>query len=243
MPQPLSRVASKAPIHFGTPSFDDEPALAAKIMRVIHTGSLIEYQWALILIELLKADPTTGFAMYQALSGGEARRVALMAAAKARLCDEDFNLFSAISSTARSAAKQRNDFAHCLWGFSPDLPGRLLLVDPAHFAKLGVQAALKPRLHPTRRLRVDDSKLDRSLVQVYRESDIDRAINESENILFRLEATDIWLQSIGTDKPDVRTRYRLGQVPQVAQALQRLYRQNDQSTHPQEPQETPPEKS
>jgi hypothetical protein len=179
--------------------------------------------------------------MYQALSGAEARRAALMAAAEARLSPDEIDLFRAVASVARQTSKRCNEFAHHMWGHSPDLPDALLLVDPIHFIELGVSAAIMPRLYPEHRLNIDASKLDRSNVQVYRQSDIDESVESSEKTLLIIRGLDKWIQSIGTSEPNVRIQVQLEQVPQVAQALQRLSRRNGQSTLSQERQETPPE--
>jgi hypothetical protein len=228
-PQPLSKVSKSSRLRFGTGSLETHPELAAKVLRVIHLGSMIEYEWSTILVELLKADPRIGAAMYQALAGAEARRAALEGAAKARLDAKDFDLFLAVALTTRQAARQRNAFVHHAWGDSPDIPDALLLADFSHFINLGVKAALKPRIYTAHRWPIDLRQLDRTAVQVYTRVNIEEAVSVSETAVRRIRALDVWLQSVGTDEPNARIRAQLAQLPQVEQALQRLTTQNAQS--------------
>ena len=95
-PQPLSRVNPKALTTFGPECFNVYPELSRLVARVINTGSMIEARWSIILVNLAKADPHTGTAMYQAGASSEARRAALKAGAQVRLSKDDFLLFQAL---------------------------------------------------------------------------------------------------------------------------------------------------
>jgi hypothetical protein len=69
-------------------------------------------------------------AIYLELIGVRTRIVALDAAAKNTLSAEHYELFAAIISLTKSAAKQRDKLAHWKWELSDDLPDALLLTDP-----------------------------------------------------------------------------------------------------------------
>lgn len=226
-PQPLSKVRASGPVRFGTGVLSEQTDLAQKILKVINIGSLIELDWAIILSELLRSDPAVGVAMYQAISSAEARRAALLAAAKSRLTDQgDFGLFQAVVSTARHAARLRNSFAHHIWGDSDDIPDALLLAPPEEFVRLSVDAGARPRLHPGFRRSLDTKHIDRSNVYVYRRADLDEALEVAGGAITRVRALDVWLQSIDTPAPNLRVRAQLSQSPPVEQALQRLSRRS-----------------
>lgn len=129
-PQPLSKVNPKANFRFGNQTFQRYPALAVFVVQVVSLGAIAECKWSEILMHVLKKDHEIAMAMYQALSGGEARRAAVMGAAKKGLSDENFLLFQAVVKATTHARNLRNDFVHHVWGDSPELPGNLLLIEP-----------------------------------------------------------------------------------------------------------------
>lgn len=130
MPQPLSRVRPKADIHVSANAISSVPLCASHVVRVIATWAEIDSDLAIILSKLLKADVEIGTAMYQALSGGEARKAAFMAAAKVSLAEWQFILVKAVFDATRASRNQRNDFAHHIWGQTPSIPDALLLMPP-----------------------------------------------------------------------------------------------------------------
>src|ERR1700722_8180215 len=106
-PQPLFSVY-QGPIDALTYSFKitvprKNPNLGQIVLAIINQHSHTDYFWSMILIELLHADPVTGSAMYQSLVSADARRAALLAAAKARLTrKDDYMLFEAVMNAVAS---------------------------------------------------------------------------------------------------------------------------------------------
>ena len=84
-PQPLSKVRPKAIYRFGNGVFETHPDLSVIIIRVVNTGAMAEWRWGGMLVDLMSADVRTGMAMYEAHSGAESRRAALLAAAQSKL--------------------------------------------------------------------------------------------------------------------------------------------------------------
>ncbi|MBA3527122.1 MAG: hypothetical protein H0T82_09415 [Sphingomonas sp.] len=100
-------------------------------MRVIAVWAHIDGNFALILTNCLRTDIATGSAMYQSLTGGDAKRAALAAAANQALSPDDFSLFQAVQKAVKASRDRRNDFAHNIWAFSSDIGNALLLMEAA----------------------------------------------------------------------------------------------------------------
>ncbi len=85
-----------------------------------------------MLTHFLHADFRTVHEMLYALRSTDARRQVIQAAAEEALNEneEDLRLFNAVKKCTTASRAIRNDFAHKLWGVSPELPEALLLSSP-----------------------------------------------------------------------------------------------------------------
>jgi hypothetical protein len=196
-PQPLPAVRADASIMIENNTLADRPELAAKIMHVISLWSSIESAFATLLCYLLGADLEIGVGMYQSLISSEAKRAALDGAAKQALSPEDYTLFRAVVKVVKPSRERRNDFAHHLWGHSPQLPDAVLLVDPKfsfdmHTSMKRFEAALEERREKAIRTGDFTPRLEdiphfhpsRDNVMVYRPKDFDEEIREASKALW-----------------------------------------------------------
>jgi hypothetical protein len=222
-PQPLSKVYPKAFIRIAPAlALANREMLAPKVLSVIAWGAQDEWLWANILTMLLKGDPEAGMAMYEALSGSEARRAALLAAGKVRLPPDDFLMLQAVQRAIAPARRLRNKFAHHLWADSEHLPDALLLIPPEVMTKAGVSW-----------VKGSPDDLDYSRIQVWK----DRALSEAcatarkanESLHF-LKAGIEFTPDRGAITDGMRQRLLL--QPGVAQARQQLSPQNSQKVPP-----------
>src|SRR6266567_1686205 len=115
-PQRLSKVRPAAAIALGPGALPAGPNLAALVAQVIAFWSEVELQRGRYLGALLGGGRNAAVAMYLAITSAAARRDALAAASKAILSEGEYELFSRIMRLARAAEKERNVFAHGLWG-------------------------------------------------------------------------------------------------------------------------------
>lgn len=175
MPQPLSRVKSVDDIEFFPSSVRQHPEFASAIAYVIACGAFIDCTLASMLTLLLHAEPRVGTAMYMALSGAEARRSALSAAAKEALSPENFDGFQDVLAKTKAARERRNDFAHHLWGFSKQIPDGLLLISPHAFAARDVAVAEVNREIAATRTIKTPAPLNPKDIQVYRQTDFEES--------------------------------------------------------------------
>lgn len=128
MPQPLSRVRSNVSYEAGAAVIEKFPKLAIMILQCISAVAEADRSKGLILACMLGHDAHIGLRMYMALPSAIAKDAALLAAAEAYLPDEDLEVLKKIKKTTKAAFNERNAFAHCRWGYAPDLPGAALLI-------------------------------------------------------------------------------------------------------------------
>jgi hypothetical protein len=233
-PQPLSRVKPNAEIKWGPKVLQQYPDLCCIVMEAISLGSQIEYNWSVILVDLLRAEPRAGMAMYEALSGGEARRAALRAAARTVLPEDDYLLLQAVEIAIAPARKSRNDLAHHIWGTSDAVPNALLLIDPAGLRKFEVGVATTNlEMSAGRRAKIFP-EFDRASVQVWKKRDLEQMRKSTIDALSILGTLSGALNlSYPVPEIDAQTRQQLLKEPQVAQALQRLNKRKTPQAPPQ----------
>jgi hypothetical protein len=184
-PQRLSKVKPNAGLALGPGTFSMRPQLAALVAAVIAFSAEIELQRGRLLAALLGSpNHETALAMYLSLTSGAARRSALRAAAQTALTGVDLHLFEEITKASRATQKERNDFAHGLWGYSDDLPDSLLLVDSAYRLKdtLRINALFEQLSNGIIPQSVGDIRLDPSQIRVYREADLGRSVQNIERM-------------------------------------------------------------
>ena len=195
-------------------------------MSVIATWTQIDCRLAELLSSLLDTpDLRIAMAMYQSLTGGDARRAALEGAASEALRDDDLLLFRAVMKAIRPSSNRRNDYAHHLWGISEQIPDALLLADPKawvrHNTSIEVRLkALRDRARYAQILSEEVTEFDRRRVKVYGKkvlaADLADAEAASQHVLFLTVAL-----SSGYDGDDP-IRQMLLSEPAVRRALQEL---------------------
>jgi hypothetical protein len=102
MPQHLSRVKNITTREGGPGIILQRPELALLVTAVITSWSHAEANLGRFLAVCLRADSSAGVAMYLSLSGAEARRAALEAAATKSLDPEEIALFALIMKAVRA---------------------------------------------------------------------------------------------------------------------------------------------
>lgn len=126
MPQLLSRSRRVSNSTWGPIAMLMRPDEAATIARVIASWTQTEIRLARILSFLLKTERPVGLAMFMSVTGGEAQRAMLDAAAKTALDGQDYSLFAMTMKAIRPIRTRRNEYAHGVWGYAEELPNSLL---------------------------------------------------------------------------------------------------------------------
>jgi hypothetical protein len=173
MPNPLSRVLPGRPFFYLSHDalFDQKPELILDVMSVINTWSYCEAEAVALLSDFINAEFRTAYAMFNALTSSEARRAAVLAAAKVALSPTDLKLYEGVEAAVRPSRNTRNAFAHGLWGSLPRLRNSLLLVRSEDLTESHIAWAELA----TRRSQDDHPGLDYSKVQVYTAKELKKA--------------------------------------------------------------------
>ena len=135
-------------------------ALAVLAMEAIASWSNVEAFMLSFFVTLLGGE-TLASTVYLALDGSGPKMAAIRAAASAALgaTPERLSLFRALLDIAKTNQKARDKLAHWTWGYSPQLPDALLLVDPKAL-----------------------SLLDRKDILVYKDTDFEEIISANDRL-------------------------------------------------------------
>jgi hypothetical protein len=130
MPQPLSKVRSNANVSLHLEHSTNNAELAVLVTGIFARWAWIEHQLSILLLHILDAEAKPALAMLSELKTQKLQMSAMRAAAKAVLSPELFETFAAVMFAVDCVQNDRNRLAHWVWGTSPELPDRLLLVNP-----------------------------------------------------------------------------------------------------------------
>jgi hypothetical protein len=220
MPQPLSRLRSDvSSINWSPTAIRDRPTLTAHIMSVIAACSHLEAELGRLLSHFLGAEPGVGMAMYLALSGGEAKRSVLNAAASEALDGNPVDLvtFKLVEKATKPIRKRRNEFAHGIWGTCDELPDALLwhkANDTLLFERRIFETAKKQTVLPL----MDLYRSYYASVLVYRLDELEENANQALEAQW---AVIYFMDSLSSDR-NARTeaRKRLLELPMVAKLVE-----------------------
>ena len=242
MPQPLARVKKDARVIFGISEDAPTANLWKFVTCTVSMWAHIDSLYAHMLCGFLKADFATVAAMYSSISSGEARKAALLAAADSVNPDSQ-KLISACMAAMRASRNRRNDFAHHIWAYSPELPDSLILIDPA--ALVESDAELRQFMADGKFIpgitnvgkanRLEFPQIpspDRRRMMVYKEKEL-----ESEALL-SVQCLGIvreLLKATSRTQPDDQARAKLLSEPRILREYERLSLQNDQAAPPPPP--------
>jgi len=225
MPQPLSQVRPRTQIAVDALYVLNYPEFATQVMRVVAHWAHIDGNLASTLSLMMKADVATGAAMYTALNGADARKAALLAAAKEALPEHLYVVLRAVLKATAFSRSQRNEFVHHVWGVADQLPDALLLLHPNVVLAVNVSHRQRIEILPDGRGVIAPKDYDYSKIAVYRANDFQKAVedaSESEELfkgLYRLVKTQ--------GEEELRWLLR---VPRIQQALQPLILESSPAT-------------
>ena len=133
-PQPLSTKKDQAYSRWIVPqALAYRPQLAALVAQVIAIWSWIDAEYARLLAHFLKADHDVVLGMLSGIVSSEARRGAIIEAARTALSAQDRRLFEAVDKAINPSRKTRHAYAHGIWGYIEEWPDRLLWVHGKDF--------------------------------------------------------------------------------------------------------------
>jgi hypothetical protein len=172
--QPFLPSYSSADIFYGPGHIAEKPKIAEAVGRCIMTWSYVDWQMAILLAALMKANSEASVAIFLTLRNARAQREVLIAAASMTLSASDKEIFDAIMLLYGSLQSQRADIAHGVFGFtSNDEDDAMPWIETKNLSKDWVDRFHKPAVENL--LESHDEKLAQKRASfIYRVSDLKR---------------------------------------------------------------------
>ena len=144
-------------------------------------------------------------------------------------------LIEAVLTASKSSKSTRNDFAHNLWGTSPDVPDKLILIEPEAIIEqsAAVHAWAKHEVTNPKNIRMEGGSIrldfppmpvpDTSRMWVYSVKELEATASLAEHWVTVFNDMQ---RACSKHHPDDEAHQRLLNEPLVAQVLERLSRGN-----------------
>lgn len=194
------------------------PKLAVLVAEYITQWANLESMMAMSLAFILDSDKKAALAMYGTFDSRASQIRLLLAAAESKLELLHFRVLEAIHSVyIKPVMKERDRFAHWIWGYSPELTDALLLMEPSDKTTLHVAAASPP----------SPPQWDYSKIFVVREPDLTRAL---QRFYKAIEMYGRFTSTAWKDIPTPTMRAvwidKLSNEPRIREFLDRPHRGN-----------------
>ena len=181
-PNPFPRHLHSRSVTIGPESLSRRPDHALRIGYCLGIWPEVEYQTALMLALLLKAETPGVVAVYATLRRWTSRFEALEAAAKFRLNEHELNIFSGLLKYLGSVERERARLAHSLFAFCDDLPDAILVVSQEDNAAFAISQIIKGNHKNTDFSPQEMVALTKKLLY-YKLGDLDRILDQVHNAL------------------------------------------------------------
>ncbi len=225
--QPISRVRpNTVMMSFGQDTtMGLRPKIAVLIAECIVKWANIETMLGILLTLLMETDAKATLAMYAALENRAAQLRMLEAAAKSKLSQDHFDVYTVMfQQFVKPALRERDKLAHWCWGCSPEMPDALLLMEPDEKTMMHVEAIDPPA----------PAKFDRDKIFVLTKQDMERMdmrlLAVTNHVSFFMGS--VWKRN--TPKQRASILQKLSNEPEIQTALARLRASREK------PQEVPP---
>jgi hypothetical protein len=181
-------------------------------------------------LQLLGANPRPAAAIYASLNSDNVKKEAFRAVAKAVLTPEEQDFLEAIFWMQGTCSKDRSKIAHWGWGYSPQLPDAILLVDPEdaaqnHITNVEKMSAFRTKmlgaLLGEKEVKPEMPNLSVEGIYVFVEKDFLQAIEHIQKLTEYVVGFTLIVQKNPLNK-DGRLLARLSAEPEVRAFLDRL---------------------
>jgi len=172
--------------------------------------------------QFLQAEQTLVADMLQAVKSAEARRAAIKAAAQHRLAasPDELRFFLAALEALSHAEGNRHRFAHHIWASSGDIPGAIILIDPALVERSVAAEAEGITEHGWRF--AEAPHFDRMRVMVYRKQDLMEEVGEAADAASIMDGLEEWYAFVSDQEVSATIRdMLLEQYPRLRRAFDR----------------------
>lgn len=228
--QPITTRYPNVKVTFGPGLLENRPKAAALVARCVALWTEVERQQALLLAEMLQANTKPAIALFLTIQNSRIQAAVLDAVAKIVLNSADeYELFSALMSYAKSLEKERNALAHGCFGGADQITDGVAWIDPIALTTIQVDSGVAgaPRADETQ-----SALLRKSFV--YELGDLETIAQDMEDLADQIGYFSGYLFSYREAAPDGPSwraaRFpQLCAAPRIAQELSRL-REGQQKT-------------
>lgn len=137
--QPYLPRYKNAKVTFGAEMLERRPAAAQIVARALAVWTYAEMESARILARLLEANTNAAASVYLTLQNARARQDVLKAAAKSVLSEQDYALLEALLLMKSNLEKERNAFAHGVFGICAKIPEGVVCCETSDYIKFNVE--------------------------------------------------------------------------------------------------------
>jgi hypothetical protein len=110
------------------------PELAQLAAQVISEWSLLDTYFSGLFVAMIGANPRPGASVYANFTATLTQAQAMRTVGKLALDAVLYDMLEILLELYRKRGTERNRIGHWVWGHTPDLPDKVLLVEPSHFA-------------------------------------------------------------------------------------------------------------
>jgi hypothetical protein len=181
--QPFLPSHSKADLVYGIGHIAKKPKIAEALGRCIMTWSYVDWQMAVLLAALMKANSEASIAIFLTLRNARAQRDVLVAAAEMTLAGPDREKFDAFMLIYASLQSQRADLAHGIFGIIPKgKDDEIPWIETKNLSKDWVERFHKIKNEHSSRGQ-DDKLAQKRCTYIYKLADLER---------LETEITELW---------------------------------------------------
>jgi hypothetical protein len=201
--------------------------MAEAVGHCIMMFSYVDWQMALVLAAIMKADSEASIAIFLSLRNARAQRDVLIAASEMALFDKDKEAFEAILTVYGSLQAQRADIAHGIFGLAPKTKDEAAWIQTKDLSKHWIDKFHRPGTPLSDLGLKDDEKEQREqkkLIErssIYKVTDLEQLARDIKGLW---EATFHFYIHLryGPGPAGTEPFQRLCNVPQIAQELARM---------------------
>jgi hypothetical protein len=224
--QPFLPIYKDADLMYGPAHIKKKPEIAAAVGRCIMLWSYVDWQMALLLAAIMKADSETSIAIFLTLRNARAQRDVLLAAADMTLSGQTREIFDAVMLLYGSLQLQRADIAHGIFGHI-DIDDDTIVpwIEAKKLSKDFIDKFHRPRDPDGPAAGADTRAVQKRETSIYKISDLEqlaKEINELWGIAFSFTSSLRWPGS----EHAIKTLEVQCKVPQMQQALSQIRKRN-----------------
>ncbi|TYL71384.1 hypothetical protein [Bradyrhizobium cytisi] len=220
--QPFLPSHSKADLIYGIGHISKKPKIAEATGRCIMAWSYVDWQMAVLLAALIKANSEASVAIFLTLRNARAQRDVLVAAAEMTLAESDREIFDAIMLIYASLQTQRADIAHGIFGSIPDgKEDEIPWIETKNLSKDWIERFHKPKKEDSPKQQ-DEKLAQKCCTYIYKLADLERLEAEIVQLWGVAFTFTSYLNHPGLPVAVEALKKQCADSPLMTQALERM---------------------